>query len=246
MNLNLVLFAAMLLPNQTDLTPLEAKAQKLMQEMQAKYNAAKTLTVTTKTNVYVNKNGKKQLQRSTTQEVEAQRPSSFRMETSSNNFTQAIHREETISDGKFVWNYDDQSKQYTKVPSGGLLANLTSSLGTPGNFFLSLEQSDALLKPNPLVTMHYIGGEKIAGVVCEKVEVHFQSPEASLPSTVQTYYIGTDHILRRLVSQMKFKNQLSTTVIEVQATSLDKELPDSLFVFTPPPGATQKKLPDSP
>ena len=91
-----------------------------------------------------------------------------------------------------------------------------------------------------------LGSEKIAGIQCEKVEVRLASPNKYIPPSVQTYYIGVDHLLHRLVGQMKIKDELYTTVIEVQSAELNKDLPDALFTFIPPPGATQKVIPNLP
>ena len=66
---------------------------------------------------------------------------------------------------------------------------------------------------------------------------------AEIPASTQMYYIDGNHLMRRLTQQMNFKSEKSTTVIDVQSTTLDKKLPDSMFTFTPPPGATEKKLP---
>ena len=244
MNLKLVLLLASLLRHQNDPAPQEAKARNLMQAMQAKYSAAKTLIVSITTQVFIEKNGNKRMDRSAKQQVEAQRPASFRMQTASENSAHVRHSEKTLSDGKSLWNYEEQSKQYMQVSAGGMLAQLASSLGTPGDFFMWPDYLDAFLKPNPLVTLRYIGSEKIEGRECETVEVHLAPPAESIPATVQTYYIGTNHLLRRLVSQMVLKDTTYTTVIDIQSTVLDKKLPGSLFVFAPPPGAVRKEVPD--
>jgi outer membrane lipoprotein-sorting protein len=246
MNLPLTLFAVLLLPQQTAHNPQGARARALFQEMQTTYNAAKTLTFTQTTKVYSEKDGKKHLDTSTREQFKARRPLFFRMEVLSENPSQVVHHTEAVSDGTFVWNYDDQNRQYIKSPVGGIYANLFSSTGAPGSFFLFPEHSAGLLKPTPSITLLYLGSEEVAGIKCDKVEVHLASHTDYLPSSVQTYYIGADHLLRRLVGQMKIEGKLYITVIDIQSTEVNKELPDALFTFAPPSGATQKEMPNLP
>lgn len=243
MNLTLVLLTALLLPKQAPADPQEAKARNLFQQMQAKYTAAKTLTAVTTTKTYREKDGKKRLTVSVREQFDARRPSYFREEQLSQKSGQAVHRAETVSDGKTIWTYEEKDKRYIKTPVGSLLGNFVSSVGAPGDFFLFPEHSDGFTKPNPGITLRYLGKEKIAGADCDKIEVQIASPMKEIPASVQTYYLDAKHLVRRLVSLMKFKDETYTTEIDIQSTALDKNLPDALFTFNPPPGAVEKELP---
>ena len=246
MKLNLLFVAVLLLPYRADAGQQDAKAQQLLQQMQATYANAKTMTATTMTREYVEKNGTRSLNRTVRENLEAQRPSSFRVDSTSEKPGQAPHKEEAVSNGASVWNYDAQAHQYIKTSVDSPLTAITAAAGGPGAFFLHPQRLEDIAKPNPLITLRYAGREKIASVECDKVEVHLASPVEGVPSSVQTYYIGPNHLLRRLTSQMKFAHQLSFTAIDVQTKVLDRKIPDLRFVFTPPPGATQKELPDIP
>ena len=243
MNPNVLLLLSLLLPRQAGAAPQDAKAVAVFQAMQAKYASAQTLTFVTTSKRYSEKGGKKGLVETVRDQVEARRSGLFHEEKVSTKPAQAIQREVSVSDGKTLWIYDSKDKQYMKTPAEGLVGKVAASTGAPGSFFLRPDDLTGLTDPKSGIALRYLGKEKIAGVMCDKVEIHYPSPMAEIPASAQTYYIDGNHLMRRLTGQMKFKSEISITVIDVQSTTLDKKLPDSRFTFTPPPGATEKKLP---
>ncbi len=136
---------------------------------------------------------------------------------------------QVVDDGKNTWTYMPAMKQYSKGPSGG-----AKQFNFSGQFLNKVE-TDATLKLLP--------NENVAGKSAYVVEA--TPKKAAQNEKLKLYFDqGTYHLVQMKMNQSRSANgqmpaQQQSMVMVVKDEKVNQPIPDSLFKFTPPPGAKQ-------
>ena len=166
-------------------------------------------------------------------------PDKMRVETKSEMFATT-----TVSDGKDTWFYVPAKMQYTRKPSSR--QGLRESLNIPGN---TTEASNKMMATARTVRQESIqidGTSYSCWVIESTADRVVQAEGSEMTGVVGTVWIDKDlKILRQLAYSATMRGGQVPGPVEmkwktvVRALKLDVDLPDSLFKFTPPPGAKQ-------
>ncbi len=211
----------------------DQKADTLLKDMKEAYRSAQTLTAQSVTNVGAGKDLNQQ-----TITYKLQKPGQAVVITTGKYVSGSAFVTSVYSDGETLWVYDKEVNQYTKEASSLPLLALSSNIvGTM--FFMP----DSLSK-GPMgvftFTTRYLGTRSVGGVACQVIEVDVSHPVVNK----RQLYIGPDKLLRRIVSYSKTKQgEVTNSDTLITNIQINKTLPASLFVFTPPKDA---KLTDAP
>jgi len=135
----------------------------------------------------------------------------------------------SISDGEHTWQYNPAGNDYT-MQAGGSAAQSIINIRTDG------VKSARVLREEPV-------NLQSGPVPCYVVEVLYQLPSSARPGTEAqpaTYWVDKD---RYLVLKVRYPLSIGASELilirTVTKAVINQPLPDSLFQFTPPPGAVQ-------
>jgi thiol-disulfide isomerase/thioredoxin len=152
-----------------------------------------------------------------------------------------------VSDGDHTWFYLTPLKKYIKREATNSPEAALGGVGVLPKNLSDLAKSIHSVKLTGEETLD-VGGEKIPCWVVETSygEMTLPEPETSILEAVQVAWIGKE---QGLMLQSKLSAKLSlpsagepvamTQLMRTTALRLNAELPDSLFIFTPPAGAVE-------
>jgi len=146
-------------------------------------------------------------------------------------------------DGTTEWDYWDQKRKYYSK---------NTMLDTPSYSMANISHLKSFFDQNPhfadlagwpsATQIHYVGTSKWNGADYRVLNASGRDVEGGVTIDDDTrVYIGSDNLPHRVVTHAKYSDG-SIYEDDFQLTTLQTpaSLPAHLFVFTPPPGATQK------
>ena len=210
----------------------DQKADTLLKDMKEAYRSAQTLTAQSVTNVGAGKDSNQQ-----TITYRLQKPGQAVVITTGKYVSGSAFVTSVYSDGETLWVYDKEVNQYTKQASSLPLLALSSNKSVRCSSCLTVSKGPMGVFT---FTTRYLGTRSVGGVACQVIEVDVSHPVVNK----RQLYIGPDKLLRRIVSYSKTKQgEVTNSDTLITNIQINKTLPASLFVFTPPKDA---KLTDAP
>ena len=153
-----------------------------------------------------------------------------------------------ISDGENIWFYMPMLKQYTKLPSSDPMHNLTDAMGLSNLPDMKALTANAKVLRSELLEVD--GDRRDCWVVESRPEKIALPMQAGGEIQDAVYTLWIDKILG-LQLKTSFAGKVKagaaapatdmSMVTTTRSMKFDEDLPDSLFVFTPPEGAKETK-----
>ncbi len=115
---------------------------------------------------------------------------------------------------------------------------------SPQNLEMLLIQQISSAVNSPGVTFKVVGTSVVNTIICWEIEE--EAPKTSQEHT--TFYIdqNSDHLIRIAMTYPSPVGGTISTNLTIKKEMLNAPLPNSIFQFTPPPGATKLDIPNGP